>query len=97
LKLLDHRFHPAFITIGAGALHQTSRELTTSAGSKALTQLTDAYLEETGVNGYDNDGGLGQLEIDVAGGEVTLTIDCRYTHSNTAFVSQKEIETGEEL
>jgi hypothetical protein len=57
--------------------------------------LTDAYLEETGVNGYDNDGGLGQLEIDVAGGEVTLTIDCRYTHSNPAFFSQKDIETGE--
>jgi hypothetical protein len=74
-----------------------TRELTTSAVSKALIQLTDAYLEETGVNGYDNAGGLGQLEIDVAGGEVTLTIDCRYTHSNPAFVSQQEIETGEEL
>jgi len=59
--------------------------------------LTDAYLEETGVNGYDNDSGLGQLEIDVTGGEVTLTIACCYTHSNPAFVSQQEIETGEEL
>jgi hypothetical protein len=62
---------------------------------EALTNITDDYLEEAGVNWYDNDGGYGELEIDVAARSVSLDINVNYTESTNEFCETKSIDTGE--
>ena len=74
-----------------------TRERLHGSVAEVLDALTNDYLEETGVNWYDNDGGFGQLDIEVEAGTVELTIDVRYTESTTEFFSQRDIQTGEEL
>lgn len=63
----------------------------------AIEAVTDDYLAETGVDWYNNDGGYGELIIDVAEGTVALEVNVRFTESSTQYSSTKEIETGEEL
>jgi len=61
---------------------------------EALTNITDDYLEEAGVNWYDNDGGYGELEIDVAARSVSLDINVNFTESTNEFCETKSIDTG---
>lgn len=61
----------------------------------AMTTLTDDYLEETGVNWCDNDGGWGELTIAVGPGTVGLEVNARYTTSTTAFSEERDIVSGE--
>lgn len=61
----------------------------------ALHNITLNYLEETNVNWYDNDGGYGDLVIDVAARSVSLDINVNYTESTNEFCETKNIDTGE--
>mgnify|MGYP001382811401 CR=1 FL=1 len=61
----------------------------------ALNNITDNYLEETGVNWYDNDGGYGELEIDVAARSVSLDVNVNYTESTNEFCETKSIDSGQ--
>jgi hypothetical protein len=63
----------------------------------ALEALTDDYLEETGVDWYNDDGGFGELVIDVREGTVALEVNTRYINSTNEFSSERDIFTGEEL
>lgn len=63
---------------------------------KAIEELTDDYLEATGVDWYNNDGGYGELNLDVEAGTVTMEVNVRFTESETEFHSVKDIETGDE-
>jgi hypothetical protein len=72
-------------------------EPTEGSVGAALEELTYDYLEETGVDWYNNDGGFGELVIDVAQGTVALEVNTRYTESTNAFSSERDILTGAEL
>lgn len=61
----------------------------------AIEALTYDYLAETNVNWYDNDGGYGELIIDVIGGTVSLEVNTRFTETLAAFGQTLDIETGE--
>lgn len=63
----------------------------------AIEALTYDYLEETGVDWYNNDGGYGELIIDVEHGSGTLEIYARHTDANLQYSGELDIETGEEL
>lgn len=64
---------------------------------EAIDALTNDYLEETDVDWYNNDGGFGELSIDVANGTVTLEVNVRYTERATEYFSERNIATGDEI
>lgn len=63
----------------------------------AVASIVDDYLSETNVDWYNNDGGYGEFKIDVDVGSVFLEVNTRYTNSDTAFMAELDIATGEEL
>lgn len=63
----------------------------------AIQEITDDYLEETGVDWYNNEGGFGDLIIDVIEGTVAIEVNVRTAESETAYSATKDIETGEEV
>lgn len=63
----------------------------------AIEAVTGDYLEETGVDWYNNDGGFGELTIDVQEGSVALEVNVRYTESTTEYSATKDIVTGDEV
>lgn len=63
----------------------------------ALESVADAYLQAAGVDWYNDDGGYGDLLIDVAAGTASLEVNVRYTESTTEFAETLNIETGEEV
>lgn len=63
----------------------------------AIQEITDDYLEETGVDWYNNEGGFGELIIDVVEGTVAIEVNVRTAESETAYSATKDIETGEEV
>lgn len=65
--------------------------------NEALDELTYDYLEETGVDWYNNDGGYGELVIDVQAGTVSLDVKVRYTETSTEYSAERDIETGEDI
>ena len=65
--------------------------------NEALDELTYDYLEETGVDWYNNDGGYGELVIDVQAGTVSLNVQVRYTNTSTEYSAERDIETGEDI
>lgn len=65
--------------------------------NEALDELTYDYLEETGVDWYNNDGGYGELVIDVQNGTVSLDVKVRYTETSTEYSAERDIETGEDI
>lgn len=76
---------------------KTRTALTQTTMSDAIESLTYDFLDTTGVDWYNNDGGFGRLEIDVANGTVNLEIDTRYTQSTTEFSQEFDIATGAAL
>lgn len=64
---------------------------------EAIEALTYDYLEETDVDWYNNDGGYGELTIDVEEGTVKLEIHVRFSDSDLQYSGEYDIETGEEL
>jgi hypothetical protein len=73
------------------------RQQVHSSMNEAIERLTYDYLEETDVDWYNDDGGFGELVIDVEGGTVSLDVNVRYTESHVGFSSEREIATGEEV
>lgn len=65
--------------------------------NEAIDALTNDYLEETGVDWYNNDGGYGELVIDVREGTVSLEVNVRVTSSTTEYFNLCNIETGEDI
>jgi hypothetical protein len=63
----------------------------------AINDIAHDYLDETGVDWYNNDGGYGDLVIDVAQGTVALAVNVRTSDSHTEYAATKDIETGEVL
>lgn len=64
---------------------------------EAIEELAYDYIEETGVDWYNDDGGFGSLVIDVQQGTATLEVNVRSTHTTTEFHGQYDIVTGEEI
>lgn len=64
---------------------------------EVIDALTNDYLEETGVDWYNNDGGYGDLVIDVQAGTVSLEVQVRYTDTRTEYSAERSIETGEDI
>ncbi len=65
--------------------------------NEVMDALTNDYLEETGVDWYNNDGGYGELVIDVQDGTVSLEVQVRYTESRTEYSAERDIETGDDI
>ena len=65
--------------------------------NEVIDALTNDYLEETGVDWYNNDGGYGELVIDVREGNVSLEVNVRVTSSTTEYLNLRSIETGEDI
>lgn len=64
---------------------------------EAISELTYDYLEETNVDWYNNDGGYGELTIDVAAGTVAIDVNQRFTESTCQYSAELDIASGEEL
>jgi len=96
---------PASILVDVDVVHRSfnGREWTTTLVvereilNNAIEAVTSDYLAETGVDWYNNDGGFGELIIDVARTTVTLEVNVRYTESSTEYGCTKDIATGEEV
>lgn len=79
-----------------GQWHTTAGATETSV-HEAIDALTYDYLEETGVDWYNDDGGFGELVIDVAQGTVSLDVSVRYTESTTQYSALHNIATGDRM
>lgn len=63
----------------------------------AIDQIVEEYLDSTGVDWCNNDGGYGTFEIDVAAGTCSMEVEVRYTESTTEFSNEFDIETDEDI
>lgn len=93
LSVASHRVEVAHRN-GEWVRHRNVRNVRVA---DAVMALTDDYLEETGVNYYDNEGGYGQLVIDVAAGTVNLEINQNVESSEVAYARLSDIATGDVL
>ena len=64
---------------------------------EVIDDIANDYLQETGVDWYNDDGGFGQLIIDVERDVVSLKIEVRETTSWTEYSRGQRISTGEEI
>ena len=64
---------------------------------EAIMDIVYEYLEETGVDWYNNDGGFGDCIIDVENGTIALDVSTRFTESEMAYCAEREIETGDDV
>lgn len=64
---------------------------------QAVEALTYDYLEETGVDWYNNDGGCGELTIEVEAGTVALEVSVHYTETQVEYNAVHDINSSEEL
>lgn len=62
---------------------------------QAAVHLTEDYIEETGVDYSNNEGGFGELVVDVAEGSVGLEVSHNVQASELAFSRVMDIESGE--
>lgn len=63
----------------------------------ALEEITYDYLEETGVDWVNDDGGFGELIINVQTASMQIEVSTRYSHSSVEFTAERDIQTGEDL
>jgi hypothetical protein len=75
----------------------TTQEEVETTVNDAIDVLVNDYLDDTGVNWYDNDGGYGELTINVDEGLVTMDVNVRWTDSQNEYYSETDIETGEQV
>ena len=75
----------------------SERENCAKSVYEAIEEITYDYLDETGVDWYNNDGGFGDLVIDVDNGTIALDVSTRFTQSETAFASERDIASGDDL
>lgn len=74
-----------------------TEEFNEGSVNEAVEELTYDYLEETGIDWYNNDGGYGELVIDIARETVSLDVNVRYTDSNNEYCAETNILTGEDV
>ncbi|MEM8986683.1 MAG: DUF6878 family protein [Pseudomonadota bacterium] len=74
-----------------------AREIAEGTLEDVLEDIGYDYLEETGVDWYNNDGGFGDLVIDVEAGTVELDVNVRFTESSTEFHSEVDIASGDSI
>lgn len=82
--LSDGRWHTAVVSRQASM-------------AQVIEQLTYDYLEETGVDWYNDDGGYGDLTIDVERQTISVNVNVRYTRSELEHSADIDIESGLEL
>jgi hypothetical protein len=82
------------VEIGTDGPRQRWRECRMTI-EEGIKEAVYGYLEETNVNWYDNEGGYGEAYIDVAAGEVSISVNCRVIESENEFDSTFDIESGE--
>ncbi|MEM7146335.1 MAG: DUF6878 family protein [Verrucomicrobiota bacterium] len=70
---------------------------TTGPLDDAIESLSYDYIQETGVDWYNNEGGFGELIVDVVAGSVSLSVSVNQTYSITEFSAIRDILTGEEV
>jgi hypothetical protein len=75
----------------------TTQEEVETTVNDAIDVLVNDYLDDTGVNWYNNDGGFGELAINVDEGLVTMDVNVRWTDSQNEYYSETDIETGEQV
>jgi hypothetical protein len=63
----------------------------------AIEEITYDYLAKSNVDWYNNDGGFGDLVIDVLEGTVQLDVSVRVTESQSAYSETLNIDTGESV
>lgn len=63
----------------------------------AIEELTSDYLDETNVDWYNNDGGFGELTINVEEGTVALEVHVRFTETTTEYSCTRDIASGEDI
>jgi hypothetical protein len=63
----------------------------------AIDRLAEQYIDATGVDWFNSDGGHGSLCIDVGQGTIELNVYTRYTRSECEHSSTVDIETGADL
>jgi len=62
---------------------------------EAINALAEDYIDSTDVDWYNNDGGYGNLEIDVVEGTVSLEVYSRYTETSVEYDERLDINTGD--
>lgn len=80
-----------------GSEPPAERQLRWTPLNEAITQLTYDYIEETAINWYDNDGGFGELKINVQAGTVSLEINVRASDATCEYERCLDIDSGEEV
>jgi hypothetical protein len=71
----------------------TQRETTVATTLRdAIEHMAYDYISETGVNWYDNDGGFGELVLDMPNRTLALEINARYTDSEIEFARELEFD-----
>jgi len=71
----------------------TQRETTVAMTLRdAIEHMAYDYISETGVNWYDNDGGFGELVLDMSSRTLALEVNARYTDSEIEFSRELEFD-----
>ncbi|WP_196160856.1 DUF6878 family protein [Reinekea sp. G2M2-21] len=60
-----------------------------------VERVTEDWLESTGVDWYNNDGGYGHFEFDVENARYGLDVNVRYTESSVEYSDEFEVELSE--
>lgn len=92
--LVEHISTTSFFEDGQWRRTATPEQTTLE---EVIDALTNDYLEETGVDWYNNDGGFGDLIVDVQSGTVSLVVNVRFTDERTEYTAERNIETGENI
>lgn len=61
----------------------------------AIEELAYDHIDETGVDWYNNDGGYGELVLDIAEDKISLEVNTRFTETNLAFSAERDLRTGD--
>lgn len=101
----DRHFDPATVFVEVDTQREqwvngewtTARVLEVMDLDGAIRAITDDYLQETGVDWYNGDGGFGELEIDVDTGTVSMEVCVRFVESSVQFATERDIATGEQV
>jgi len=63
----------------------------------AITEIVDDYLDATGVDWYNNEGGFGHFYIYVQQGTFESSVYVRFAESSCERSEERDIMTGEDL
>ena len=73
--------------------HYVSRQQEVEAPlNEVITDIVYEYLDDTGVDWYNNDGGYGEFNLDVESNELTMTVNQNFMESTTEFDVEYDLE-----